>query len=916
MLLALATTVGLCGLALAVWRNRAVQAGGPLIALLAALGLWVLTSGIDNLFHDVAAKVLLAKLSWIGIVAVPPATLLVALHASGRIPTANQIAALIPVPAVLLFLVATNEYHHLIWTHAEVDLSRSFPDLDLAHGPAFWVSVVYSYVLLAAAAGLFLHRYLLDWREHLAEAVMIGLAFSAPWAANVVYLFTEGEPSIDLTPYAFSVSAACLAVALWNGRGLVRVLHVVRSEIVDEMSDGALVVDVEDRLFYANRAARAALSINSQRPLPRISDVLADFPDLLSLLAEPEDGSREIQAGDTTHDVRVTTLRDVQGQATSRIVVMRDITHFRSNQQARATSEDLFFKVIDAMPHMIFAKDREGRFIVVNRCMAENAGVPARDMIGRAHQPEHIDPEQYETMIAEDVEIIDSGEPRFHRQVQWVDPQGQRHVYQVNKIPFTNPQTGDGALLGVAIDITPQMIVEEQMRNLAYFDGLTGLPNRRRFQTVLDRTLETAKRKGTVAALLFLDLDRFKEVNDRLGHARGDQLLREVSDRVRDCIRFSDQMVRPNAPEPDVTVSRLGGDEFTILLSNIDEPLDAAVVAMRILDVLSDAFTLEAHEVFTSASIGIAIYPDDGRDSEELFRNADRAMYHAKDQGRNRYAFFSAALNEASVRRHAIEQGLHSALEREELSLHYQPIRCATSGELLGAEALLRWRCRELGEVRPDELLPIAEDTGLINAIGEWVLRSACEQHRRWREQGLRPIRLSINLSPTQVQSPGLPATIDRILASTGMSPDWLEVEITESTVMGDDDLAKKVLSKIRDSGVSLALDDFGTGYSSLSHLRRFEFDVVKIDRSFVREMATCLSDRAIIDAIVAMAHALDLRVTAEGVETIDQLEALRESGCDALQGHLLSEAVPPDEFVRFLEADKPEPGDSDGSHD
>jgi diguanylate cyclase (GGDEF)-like protein len=446
---------------------------------------------------------------------------------------------------------------------------------------------------------------------------------------------------------------------------------------------------------------------------------------------------------------------------------------------------------------------------------------------------------------------------------------------------------------------------EDRIRYLAYYDGLTGLPNRQLFQERLQNALATAKQKGTSLGLLFLDLDRFKQVNDTLGHSVGDELLCEVSDRMMSCVRFSDYVARTGVTEPVGEVSRLGGDEFTLLLPAIRDPQDAAKVAERVLEDLAKPFAVKGYELAATASIGIAVYPFDGEDSETLLRNADTAMYHAKSHNRNNFQFYTEEMNTVAARKLLIASRLRGALERGEFSLHYQPLRDAVSGKVSGAEALLRWNDPESGPVGPDEFIPIAEDTGLIIDIGEWVLRTACEQARAWHDEGFQDIRMAVNVSSHQFRQTGWSETVAEILREAGLSPAQLELEMTETAIMQNDDATMAALSELSDMGVGLALDDFGTGYSSLSYLRRFPIDRVKIDRSFVGDITSDPEDAAITAAILAMAQSLQLLVVAEGVETVEQADFLRERGCDELQGYLFSRPVPAADFVRFLERRK-----------
>jgi diguanylate cyclase (GGDEF)-like protein len=460
--------------------------------------------------------------------------------------------------------------------------------------------------------------------------------------------------------------------------------------------------------------------------------------------------------------------------------------------------------------------------------------------------------------------------------------------------------------------ITVQRQLESELRKshaeiqeLAYYDPLTGLPNRQLFQERLRPAIERARCDGKQAALLFLDLDGFKAVNDTLGHRAGDHLLKEVGERFRRCVRLSDYLGRPTAEPSSESISRLGGDEFTVLLSEVAGPQGASRAAQRILDALAQPFEIGGREVFAGASIGIAMFPEDGEDAETLLRNADTAMYEAKARGRNNMQFFTAALSEASARRLALENRLRHAAQNEDFRLCYQPVRDVESGRLVGAEALLRWRDPESGPVSPAEFIPVAEQCGLIEAIGEWVLRAACAQAQAWFEAGYRPIRLAVNLSGHQIQRQGFVPLLRAVLAESGLSPAWLELEITESTIMQDSELTRSALGEISDMGLGLALDDFGTGHSSLYYLKRFPIDRIKIDRSFVDEIPANANDCAITSAIIAMAHSLHLEVVAEGVETQEQMAFLRERGCDEVQGFLFSPAVTAAEFERFLEREK-----------
>ena len=448
--------------------------------------------------------------------------------------------------------------------------------------------------------------------------------------------------------------------------------------------------------------------------------------------------------------------------------------------------------------------------------------------------------------------------------------------------------TVTGAVM-VFHDVTTARALSLRMAYLAQHDGLTDLPNRILLGDRLKQAIALASRRKRHLALLFLDMDRFKHINDSLGHAIGDRLLQSVAHRLLACVRSSD------------TVSRQGGDEFVILLSDISHPEDADISAEKILAALSKPHSIDQHDLHVTGSIGIATYPDDGVDSDTLLQHADFAMYHAKENGRNNVQFFKAEMNTRAAERHSLEDGLRNALEREEFELHYQPKINLRTGALIGVEALIRWRHPERGLVPPAQFIPIAEECGLIVEIGRWVLREACRQARAWQDAGMPLIRLAINISAVEVRAKDFVAGVRAILTDTGLDPHCLEFELTETFLIGGSGSTTAVLQALKDMGLRIALDDFGTGYSSLSFLRQFPIDTVKIDRSFVRNMTTDADDASIVRAVIGMGKSLHLHVVAEGVETREQLAFLRLHGCPAGQGFHLGRPVVAAEFAEVL---------------
>lgn len=483
-------------------------------------------------------------------------------------------------------------------------------------------------------------------------------------------------------------------------------------------------------------------------------------------------------------------------------------------------------------------------------------------------------------------------------------PNGTDFVIHLQAEGMREEETDEITVIGTAQDITERKQAERAIHQLAYYDSLTGLANRVLFKDRLSNALSYAARHHQHLATLFIDLDRFKIINDTLGHTVGDLLLTHVAERLSDSVRQSDSVSRHADHEPMHALARLGGDEFTILLTALPQPEDAGRVARRILESLAHPFSIDGHEIFISASIGISIFPSDGSTVEALLKNADTAMYHAKEQGRNNCQYYSSGLNAAAAERLDLENELRRALEREEFVVFYQPKLNIHSRRILGAEALVRWKHPKRGLVPPGVFLNAAIDTGLIRSMDEWVLREACRQVRVWEKSGLPAITISANVSNSLFHGRTLPATVADALRDSGLNPAQLELELTESIAMRDVEASVTMLEELRTMGVRLSIDDFGTGYSSLSYLQRFPLSRLKIDQSFVRDLLTNENNVKITRAIIAMAHSLNLSVLAEGVETEGQLARLREEGCDEVQGYLFSRPVCAEEFEKLLKGD------------
>ena len=547
-------------------------------------------------------------------------------------------------------------------------------------------------------------------------------------------------------------------------------------------------------------------------------------------------------------------------------------------------------RILDESLNEIYIFDAQDlHFIQVNEGARRNLGYDMKDLCDLT--PVDIKPDfdraRFEALIAplrqgiQDVLVFETVHQR---------KDGTRYPVEV-RLQLSHSETLP-VFVAIILDISERKHTEEQINYLAYHDSLTGLPNRQLLLERLAQAVAEADRHERLVAVLFLDLDRFKNINDSLGHDAGDVLLRDIAQRLMDSVRAGD------------TVARLGGDEFAVVLANIAHVDDVARVVQKIMDQCRAPFHIAEQDLFVTSSVGITLYPFDGMAPETLLKNADTALYHAKESGRNTFQFFTAELNRRVEHQMELEMAMRQALERNEFSLHYQPQVDLATGSVTGVEALIRWR-RGTDMISPLDFIPLAEETGLIVPIGEWVMRTACIQAREWQDQGLPAIKMSVNLSPRQLREQGLVETVRRILHETGLDASWLTIEITESGLMHNVQEAEDILGQLDALGLGIAIDDFGAGYSSLGYLKRFPIDLLKIDKSFVQDITTDPDDAAIALAIITMAHSLGMKVVAEGVETRPQLAFLQVRGCDVMQGYYFSKPLPAEELIQLLRANK-----------
>jgi len=595
-------------------------------------------------------------------------------------------------------------------------------------------------------------------------------------------------------------------------------------------------------------------------------------------------------------DGRVLWLRDKVtvvsqgGRAVQLHGIMLDITEIKRTAQELLDSEVRHRALIENTMEAIYLYDPENRRVLdANPAFFKLTGY-ARDDLGTLSMYDFIrHPRNTVGSFTQAIAPGETGAIAIGERV-WC---GKNGVHRTMDVTAGRMHLhGEKKTVGftVARDITEQKRTQERLTYLAHFDELTGLPNRTLFNENLRQVLLDANRRQRLAAIMFLDLDRFKTINDTLGHEMGDTLLKSVAERLRDCVRRGD------------VIARLGGDEFIVALADVAQYEDVAQVAQKILDSFARPFHLSGRDLFVTTSVGVALYPQDHRDVEGLLKNADAAMYRAKELGRNNYQFYTHEMNAKAFERLTLEIHLRRALERQEFLLHYQPQVDLNTGAIVGMEALIRWQSAELGLVSPADFIPLAEETGLIVPIGEWVLRSACVQTKAWHDAGLPRLRVSVNLSARQLRERDLVRTVNKALTESGLNPRCLELELTES-MLQNVDTAEVILKDLHDVGVYLSIDDFGTGYSSLNYLKRFPIDNLKIDRSFVRDIISDPDDAAITDAIISMAHTLGIRVVAEGVETAEQLVFLHKHKCDLIQGYYFSKPLAAELFADLVRA-------------
>ena len=568
--------------------------------------------------------------------------------------------------------------------------------------------------------------------------------------------------------------------------------------------------------------------------------------------------------------------------------ISRDISERLASENALRESEERFRGLTELSSDMYWEQDDQYRFTSMTGTGSERVNVRTVRILGKKRWEQ-----DYANMTADawadHIAVLEAHKPFRDMELCRLDESGKKVWISISGEPVFDSTGAFKGYRGVGKDITERKDNEEHIQFLANHDALTSLPNRAMFSEVLNLAIQNARRYSRNFAVLFIDLDRFKNINDTLGHEAGDKLLQEMGARLTQTVRASD------------VVARLGGDEFVVLVQEVSEAKQVAVVARKVLSTLVKPMVIQRQECRVTASIGICMFPAEAQDEQALMKNADIAMYRAKEDGKNNYKFYSEEMNIHSFERLALETSLRRGLERNEFLLHYQAKLDLHTGRITGVEALVRWQHPDLGLVPPAQFIPLAEETGLIVPLGKWVLVTACAQNVAWQRDGLPPLNMAVNLSARQFADEDLVKDVAAALKSTGLRPELLELELTESMVIQNTERAGKVLAEIKKMGVRLAIDDFGVGYSSLTHLKRFPIDTLKVDRSFIRDLPQNAEDKALTEAIIAMGKSLNLTVVAEGVETQEQQTFLRDRACDEMQGFFFSKPIPSGEFAELL---------------
>lgn len=792
----------------------------------------------------------------------------------------------------------------------------------------FWTMVVVYYAYEARSAVLLVYMVVLVFgffRLRVRQFLFLSVFALVNYSAVIFILYKTHPEFLNKSVDIFNIVVlafilpwfAVIGGYITNLRANISKAFTTIERLTDNIKDVIFVVDMQMQYTYVSPSVKV---LRGYEPEEVMSQTLADAfaspsqDEALKTLSEMMDlekaGSKDSlertlqleinqKDGNTVWtETKFSLVRDKKQQTTGILGVSRDITK-------RKRAEEQYRLLADHMTDQVWLFDLNLRFQYFSPSSEKATGYTFAEIkeisLDKLLTAESFQKatEMFSTEMAK--AEITPPPPGYQRslEVEFRCKNG-RHIWLDTTLSFIQDHNGNPlSILGESRDVTERKRAEAQIQYLATHDTLTQLPNRMMFSHLLNQAIKSARRNKRQLALLFIDLDRFKIINDTMGHDAGDKLLKEMAKRFRQTLRAVDVVGRPK--EKEDTVGRLGGDEFIILIEEVTDLANVTVVAQKILSTVMKPMVLLGEECRVTSSIGISVFPRDGEDEQTLMKKADMAMYFAKEEGKNNFQFYSQNIQSLSYERFSIETNLRKALERNELYLDYQAKMDFKSGSITGVEALLRWKSPQLGSITPTQFIPVAEETGMIVPIGRWVLKTACAQNVAWQRQGLPPVRVAVNLSIRQLMDEKITEDVKNALDESGMAPNLLELEITESMIMFKPARLIDVLTKIKSMGVRLALDDFGTGYSSLSQIKHLPIDTLKVDRSFIRNLPQDSDDKAIIEAIIAMGKTLSLNVVAEGVETPEQDKFLREKICDEMQGFYFSKPIAPDQFADLL---------------
>ena len=877
-------------LAVTAWERRRIPGAGWIAATLAAGAIWSLVYAFEIIVPVLPGKLVAATVEYVGIATLPVCWFAAVVHYTGRarLLTRRVLAALLVVPAITLGLVASNELHHLIWTSAKLPLVAP-GELVVGHGSWFWVHAAYSFVLVGAGSAVLARAlFRLDGRYR-RQSALLALAAAAPIVASIAHLAGFAPLGLDPTPFAAILTGAGVLACMRTlgvldlARGLV---PVARDSIVAIMRDGLLVLYPDGRLADVNLAAEQMLGLEATLLIgSEARDALIGWPPEVFDTRGDEELRREFTvgpAGSLRHyDVLSSPIVLRRGEPAGRLVVVRDVSGSKRVEHALRSSEQRYRDLVENATDTIFTIDLAGSFTSLNEAGEVLLGYSNEEICALHLQDVVVGTEgtRLAALARSEGGVTD---------VHVLRHDGDRIALEISARMIHEGGVPIG-IQAIARDVTERRRFESLLRHQALYDGLTGLPNREYLHESLAASVSEARESGGTVALLLLDLDGFKEVNDTFGHQHGDLLLEQIARRLEPIARGYG------------LVARLGGDEFALVIPG-GEAVGAELIAARIVDDLDEPITLLGRAVRVGTSVGIALYPEHGEEAGELLRRADIAMYQAK-RSRSGHRLYAAENDDNTPTRLELGTELRSAVERDELVLFYQPQVCVQTGRVMGVEALIRWRHPRHGLLAPDAFIPLAESSGMILPITRWVLETAIRECAPLRETG-SAIDLAVNLSPRALHDPELPGVLARLAEQIGPTASRLKLELTETTIATDPEHAARLLAELRSFGIGIAIDDFGTGYGSLTYLRDLPIDEIKIDRSFVREANDDGPESAIVRAIVALARELDITVIAEGVETREMLERVTQLGCDSAQGYFLGRPQPIENLLFWL-ADK-----------